>query len=64
MRHVPEEADRGNTNTARFLCMDFPRRAGLDWPVSWLFFYLFGATLLSIPSSYHEGTVWIDRWWK
>jgi D-threonine aldolase len=34
MRHVPEEADRGNTNTARFLCMDFPRRAGLDWPVS------------------------------
>lgn len=32
--------------------------------VAWLFFYLLGTTLLSIPSRYHEGTVWIDKWWK
>src|SRR5882672_1876313 len=25
--------------------------------VAWFFFYLCGATLLSIPSQYHEGTV-------
>src|SRR3954469_6971134 len=25
--------------------------------VLWLFFYLFGAALLSIPSQYHEGNV-------
>lgn len=30
----------------------------------WLFFYFFGATLLSIPSQYHEGSVWMDRWWN
>ena len=32
--------------------------------IVWFFFYFFGAALLSIPSSYHEGSVWIDRWWK
>ena len=30
----------------------------------WLIFYFFGAALLSIPSSFHEGDVWIDRWWQ
>jgi hypothetical protein len=32
--------------------------------IVWLFFYGFGAALLSIPSSFHEGEVWVDRWWK
>jgi hypothetical protein len=32
--------------------------------IIWFLFYLCGATLLSIPSSFHEGSVWIDRWWK
>ena len=32
--------------------------------VVWLFFYFFGAALLSIPSSFHEGEVWVDKWWK
>jgi hypothetical protein len=32
--------------------------------IVWFVFYLFGAALLSIPSSYHEGSVWIDNWWK
>jgi hypothetical protein len=30
---------------------------------AWLFFYLVGAGLLSIPASFHEGTVWKDPWW-
>ena len=32
--------------------------------ILWLFFYFTGAALLSIPSSYHEGKVWTDRWWN
>ncbi len=32
--------------------------------IVWLFFYFFGASLLSMPSSFHEGTVWIDKFWK
>jgi len=28
----------------------------------WLFFHLLGAMLLSIPSSFHDGTVWKPRW--
>lgn len=30
----------------------------------WLCFYLFGAALLSIPTSYHEGSVWTEKWWN
>ena len=32
--------------------------------VAWLAFYFLGTTLLSIPSQYHEGTVWIEKWWN
>jgi hypothetical protein len=27
----------------------------------WFTFYFFGATLLSIPSSFHEGNVWAEK---
>lgn len=51
------------------------KRASLAWAlpllqlcagfaVIWFFFYCFGAALLSIPSSYHEGTIWVDKWWN
>lgn len=30
----------------------------------WLFFYAFGDMLLSLPTSFHEMTVWKDNWWK
>jgi hypothetical protein len=36
----------------------------LGFCLVWLFFYFLGATLLSIPSRFHEGTVWLDKWWK
>jgi hypothetical protein len=29
----------------------------------WFFFHFFGAALLSLPSSFHEGTVWIEKIW-
>lgn len=52
-----------------------PKRLSVPWfaPVVqlvlglcivWLVFYLCGVTLLSIPSKFHEGHVWLDRWWN
>jgi len=29
---------------------------------AWLFFYFVGQTLLSIDSSFHEGTLWQSKW--
>ena len=31
--------------------------------LTWVVFYLIGAALLSMPTSFHEGTVWIERIW-
>ena len=39
-------------------------QASVGVVVVWFFFYFLGAALLSIPSSYHEGSVWVDKWWK
>lgn len=44
--------------------------AGVVWIVqgllgvllSWFFFYLVGDILLSVPSAWHEGSVWRVRW--
>jgi len=30
--------------------------------VAWLFFYLIGSALLSIPASFHEGELWQRGW--
>lgn len=30
----------------------------------WLFFYFLGAALLSLPSSFHEGSVWMEKIWR
>jgi hypothetical protein len=30
--------------------------------VAWLFFYWMGQTLLRLPSSFHDGTVWKGHW--
>ena len=29
----------------------------------WLLFYVFGQWLISMPSSFHEGTLWGESWW-
>jgi hypothetical protein len=52
-----------------------PRRISFAWAlpllqlalglcIVCLFFYFFGVALLSIPSSFHEGSIWVDKWWK
>jgi hypothetical protein len=30
--------------------------------LAWLFFYIMGECLLTLPSSFHEGTVWRIHW--
>ena len=30
----------------------------------WIFFYYMGRILLSLPSAFHEGTLWELDWWK
>lgn len=30
----------------------------------WIFFYYLGQILLSLPSAFHEGTLWDMGWWK
>jgi hypothetical protein len=37
-------------------------QVGFGLAVVWLFFHLIGATLVSIPSSFHDGTVWRPQW--
>ncbi len=32
--------------------------------ILWIFFYYLGQLLLSLPSSFHEGTLWETGWWK
>ena len=31
--------------------------------ILWVSFYFMGRTLLSLPSSLHEGTLWTESWW-
>ena len=31
--------------------------------LAWFFFYLVGEGLLSLPASFHEGTLWKVHWW-
>ena len=30
----------------------------------WVFFYYLGQLLLSLPSAFHEGTLWEKGWWS
>ncbi len=32
--------------------------------ILWLSFYYLGQALLSLPASFHEGTVWQSGWWE
>jgi hypothetical protein len=32
------------------------------WVLAWFFFYLIGETLLALPTSFHEGTLWKAEW--
>ena len=37
---------------------------GFGLLVTWFFFHFLGETLLSIPSSFHDGTIWKPEWYE
>lgn len=53
---------KGGGKSLAWLAPSLQCAAGLV--LLWVIFYFLGAALLSIPSSFHEGTVWADKWWK
>ena len=42
----------------RFGILLGPVQLGFGLLIAWLFFYCVGRVLISIPPSYHEGTIW------
>ena len=61
LRNLAATTERKRTSLAWALPLG---QLTLGLALVWLVFYFFGAALLSIPSSFHEGNVWIDRWWN
>jgi hypothetical protein len=55
---------QAHARSPRFAWIFPALQVSLGFCVAWLFFYFLGALLLSIPSRYHEGTVWMEKWWK
>lgn len=48
----------------RFSGLFFVIQVILGTMLMWIFFYYLGQILLSLPVSFHEGTVWSMSWWK
>lgn len=59
-KSVPQSA-AGGLGWARILTV-VQLLAGLV--TAWLFFYLAGQALLTLDSSFHEGTLWQSRWFE
>jgi len=53
------ESDSGGTSLAGDTARIFMMALGVA--LVWLFFYYFGRLLLLIPSSFHEGTIWMKN---
>jgi len=57
------QADRPSSLARRGLAgVGWVARGLLGLVLSWCFFYLVGDILLSVPSAWHEGSVWRVRW--
>ena len=41
-----------------------PVQALMGFLILWYLFFLLGQTLLAIPHTFHEGTVWQAEWWN
>lgn len=56
LARVPLFQRRGFAGGIRFL------QCAAGVLLAWFFFYLMGQSLLTLPSSFHEGTVWQGHW--
>jgi len=57
LARVPLLQRRGVVNLSRAL------RVLFGCFLAWFFFYLVGEGLMSLPASFHEGTLWRVHWW-
>jgi hypothetical protein len=55
-------AQTGRSSRLVWLAAALPCVAG--FVVGFLFFYFCGEALLLIPSNFHEGNVWVERWFN
>ncbi len=46
----------------RFRALDPMLRGGAGLLAAWLYFYCIGRVLVSLPASFHEGTLWQENW--
>ena len=53
----------GSTRTGKFRAFMPIMQILLGGFVLWMFFFYLGQALLSLPTSFHEGTLWQTKWW-
>ena len=58
-------AQQGSAESSRWMTTTLQAcRLVIALFVAWLVFYAAGRGLLTIPSAFHEGTVWRGEWWQ
>jgi hypothetical protein len=58
LSHIPLTRRRGFVGLRRSVqCL-------LGLLLTWFFFYLLGESLLALPTSFHEGTLWQVHWFE
>ena len=56
--------NRSTSQTRVWMNNMLPAFQGLfGFVLLWYLFYLLGLTLLAIPHTFHEGTIWQSGWW-
>ena len=58
------DADAVGASPSRFSGFSRMMHFLLGTMLLWIFFYYLGQLLLSLPSAFHEGTLWEKGWWN
>lgn len=62
LKELTADQDKGSKNWMRGLMM--LGQSAFGFMLLWYAFYLVGLMLLSIPHTFHEGTIWEAIWWE
>ncbi len=57
-------ARRGGAGRRRVAWLARCALAAAAFLVVWVSFYVVGRALVAVPTSYHEGALWQDKWWE
>ena len=58
------DADTDRSDRSRFIRVVHMMHFLLGATLIWVFFYYLGQILLSLPTAFHEGTIWEKGWWN